>query len=228
MRPRRIAAAGPFACFLIGALAPARAQEPTLIGFEDQPVGTRVDTQYLQLGLRVSFLAVIGAAGSLAAAGQALRRKPPLAVWTGMARAVGRALQQALDVNIADVLVGGWNTYHSLLEYTDPAKHPPEEVASVTLWEHTITSSHEPRVKLLVNGENVATITFGVDLELHFDSATLTIQDGKILEVRTGTCVGKGTLKCEGAVLMERSSAEIPLPGRLTFGAGIPIRPGRS
>jgi hypothetical protein len=46
-------------------------------------------------------------------------------------------------------------------------------------------------VDLLANGEQVATITFGVDLELHFESATLTIQGGKILEVKTGTCVGR-------------------------------------
>ena len=170
-------------------------------------------------------LQIMGAAGSLTAAGQALPRKPPLAVWAGMSRAVGRALQEALQVSIADVLVAGWNTYQSLLEYADPAKHPPKEIASVTLWEHTITSSHEPRVDLLVNGQKVATITFGVDLELHFESATLTIQGGRIMEVKTGTCVGKGVLKCEGAVLAERSSAEVPLPGRLTFGEGIPIRP---
>lgn len=170
-------------------------------------------------------LQIIGAAGSLVAAGQALRRKPPLAVWTNVSRAVGRALQQALQVNITDVLVAGWNTYQSLLEYADPTKHPPQEVANVTLWEHTITSSHEPRVDLLVNGAQVATIRFGVDLELQFESATLTIQGGKILEVKAGTCVAKGTLKCEGAVLAERSSAEIALPGRMTFGEGIPIRP---
>jgi hypothetical protein len=170
-------------------------------------------------------LQIIGAAGSLTAAGQALPRKPPLAVWAGVSRAVSRALQQALEVNIADVLVAGWNTYQSLLEYADPAKHPPQEVASVTLWEHTITSSHEPQVELLVNGKKIATVTCGVDLELQFESATLTIQGGKILEVKAGTCVGKGVLKCEGAVLMERSSAEVSLPGRLTFGEGIPIQP---
>lgn len=178
--------------------------------------GTRLSDRQLQ---------VIGSAGSLAAAGQALRRKPPLAVWAGVSRAIGRALQQALQLSIGDVLVAGWNTCQALLEYADPARHPPEEVANVTLWEHTITSSHEPRVELLVNGDKVATITFGVDLELHFESATLTIQAGKILEVKTGTCVGKGVLKCEGAVLAERSSAEIALPGRLSFGDGIPIRP---
>lgn len=170
-------------------------------------------------------LEIIGAAGSLTAAGQALPRKPPLAVWAGLSRAVSRALQEALQVNIADVLVAGWNTYQSLLEYADPEKHPPKEIASVTLWEHTITSSHEPRVDVLVNGAKVATITFGVDLELQFESATLTIQGGKIMEVKAGTCVGKGVLKCEGEVLIERASAEIRLPGRLTFGTGIPIHP---
>jgi len=170
-------------------------------------------------------LEIIGAAGSLTAAGQALPRKPPLGVWAGLSRAVGRALQEALQVNMGDVLVSGWNTYQSLFEYADPDKHPPKEIASVTLWEHTITSSHEPRVDVLVNGKKVATITFGVDLELQFESATLTIQGGRILEVKAGTCVGKGVLKCEGAVLMERASAEVSLPGRLTFGKGIPIQP---
>lgn len=42
-----------FACLLVAAPDPAPAQTPTRIDFEDLPIGMRVDTQYLRLGLRV-------------------------------------------------------------------------------------------------------------------------------------------------------------------------------
>jgi hypothetical protein len=59
---RLTAAAGSLACLLIAAPASARAQTLTRIGFEDLTVGTRVDSQYLRQGLRLSSPAVIDTA----------------------------------------------------------------------------------------------------------------------------------------------------------------------
>ena len=61
--------AGAFACLLIAAPDPAHAQAPpaptqkaTRIDFEDLPLGMRVDTQYLRVGLRVVSPAAIDSA----------------------------------------------------------------------------------------------------------------------------------------------------------------------
>ena len=54
--------AAAFVCALLAAPEHARAQTPKPIGFENLPVGTRVDTQYLRLGLRVVSRAAIDSA----------------------------------------------------------------------------------------------------------------------------------------------------------------------
>ncbi len=170
-------------------------------------------------------LEVVGASSALAHARETLPGKPSGHFWPNVSRAVTRSLGQALHVNIVDVLVSGWKTYAGLLEYTDRAKHPPGEIAQVALEHRTITSSHEPHVDVLVGSRRVAEIHFAVELELEIASVILTIQDAKITEIAIGKCVGRGTLKCAGAVLVERSTREVELPGRIGLGAGIPIAP---
>jgi len=168
-------------------------------------------------------LDVIGASSAVAHARETLQGKPPSHFWPSVSHAVARSLRQALHVNLVDVLVSGWKTYVGLLEYTDRAKHPPGEITQVALEHRTISSSHEPHVDVLVGSRRVAEIHFTVELELEIDSVILTIQDAKIKEIATGKCLGKGTLKCEGVVLVEQSTREIELPGRIGLGAGIPI-----
>jgi hypothetical protein len=168
-------------------------------------------------------LEVISSAAVLESARQALGRTLPNGFWMSVSRAISRALEQALQVDLTAVLVGGWNTYRSLLEYADRSKHSPEEIAELALGRHSIASSHEPRVTLLVGGKKVAEVPFEVELELEIESAIFTIQDARIREVALGRCAGKGSLKCSGAVLLERKSGEVMLPGRIVLGEGIPI-----
>ena len=170
-------------------------------------------------------LEVVGASAAVARARETLQGKPPSHFWPSVSRAVTRSLGQALHVNLVDVLVSGWKTYAGLVEYTNRAEHPPGEISQVALEHRTISSSHEPHIDVLVGSRRVAEIHFAVELALEIDSVILTIQDAKIKEIATGKCVGKGTLKCEGAVLVEQKTREIELPGRITLGAGIAINP---
>jgi hypothetical protein len=39
----------------------------------------------------------------------------------------------------------------------------------------------------------------------------------------TGTIQGSGQISCAGAVLAERKTAKVEIPGKFSFGAGIPI-----
>ncbi len=171
------------------------------------------------------WLDVIGAGTKRAADTVQLPAPPGPAFWGKAAGAVGRALHQALEVDLTGVLVAGWNTYSSLLEYTDRSKHPPQEEATVALGEHTITSTHQPRVEVFVGPRKVAVVEFTVELELNVQSVELKIRDAKIWEVAAGKCTGKGVLKCAEAVLLQQESGEISLPGRIVFEQGIPLAP---
>ncbi len=168
-------------------------------------------------------LAKIGQAKALARGRESLGRKPPERFWPGVSRIIARALGQALQVDLQKVLVGGWNTYRSLLEYADPAKHPPEEIGQVALGRHVISSTHKPRVNVFLNGRKLADVEFEVALELEIESAILTVQNARVKEVSVGRCTGTGTLSCEGAALVQRHTREIDFPGRLKLGEGLPI-----
>ena len=51
----------------------------------------------------------------------------------------------------------------------------------------------------------------------------LKIQEGKIKEITTGTCKGKGTVECENILILERKTRPFCLPGSVSLGEGIPI-----
>jgi hypothetical protein len=143
-------------------------------------------------------------------------------LWPAARRAVADALAPVLRLRLADVLVAGWNEYRELAKYKDREEYPPDKIVDVALGEHTITSKHEPRVEILVNGKRFAELHFEVEIEMEIDTATLEIQDAKIKSVSTGECEATCTLRCEGVTLAQ-SSRTFELPGTLSFGEGIPI-----
>jgi hypothetical protein len=147
----------------------------------------------------------------------------PGGFWTATRGAVEESLQQALQVTMGDIIGGAWNRFRDLLEYRDPAKHPPDEVVLFPVMRHAIRSVHRPRIELLVGDRPVSEIEFEADLVLEIDAATLKIRAGKIEEIQTGACRGMGALRCGVARLVEVASRDIQLPGRISFGQGLPI-----
>jgi hypothetical protein len=149
----------------------------------------------------------------------------PAGFWDTANDALADSLRQILSTPITEILAGGWNTYRSLRKYQDAKKYPPDEVILVPLKEHKISSSHKPRIEILVNDQLVGTIEFEIKLGLEIEMATLKIQGGKIREVEAGAITGTGTLTCGSATLLECKSKRIHLPRVLSFGEGLPIGP---
>jgi hypothetical protein len=147
-------------------------------------------------------------------------------LWPSALRAVGQAIAAALDVRLADVLVGGWNKYRELAKFADRDRYPPDQVNLVALGEHTITSTHEPRIAVLVDGATLAEIPIRIDVAVDVESATLKVQDARIREVSTGRCSVKAALSCEGMRLADEKHT-FTLPGTISFGSGIPIGDSR-
>jgi len=130
---------------------------------------------------------------------------------------------EILDIGILDIMVKAWNKYKILLKYLDKEKYPPDETFLVPLAEHTIKSEHRPSLEILINDQPAGKIEFSISISIMLKGIILKIQDGKIKGVTTGTCKGKGTLKCENIVILEKKTGSIPLPGSIDLGEGIPI-----
>ncbi|MEA5115602.1 MAG: hypothetical protein VB050_16410 [Geobacteraceae bacterium] len=130
-----------------------------------------------------------------------------------------------LDIRLTDILVAAWQKYRQIRKYSDSAAYPPGETFLVPLAEHTVRSTHHPRIEILVDDHPVATVDLEIEIALTLEEAILKISDGKIKGVTTGACTGKGIIKCEGFTVLEKETEPFRLPGAIDLGEGIPIGP---
>jgi hypothetical protein len=145
--------------------------------------------------------------------------------WGVIKDEIFKKLVDLLEISIPYILVAAWNKYEILLKYLDREKYPPNESFLVPLAEHCITSEHHPYVEILVNDQPVGKIGFDINVALTLEGIILKIQDGKIKEIFTGTCKGKGTISYDNIVILEKKTESVPLPGSIDLGQGIPIAP---
>jgi hypothetical protein len=151
---------------------------------------------------------------------QAAGKAGPL--WAAIRKRIPEQLSTLMGIDAADVLVGAWNKTRELRKYRDPLRYPPEQVILLPLAKHRIQSKHEPFVEITIDGQVIGTVRFQIEIDLTLEGAELKIQAGRIKEIRLGQCAGKGTIKCEGAVLGE-AERRLTLPGTIDLHDGIAI-----
>ncbi len=154
---------------------------------------------------------------------EALAHKAPAISWSLIPSEFNLKVGELLDIDLADIFVRAWNKYRILKDYADPDKHPPEETILAPLGEHTIKSEQRPYIEIFLNEARLATITFQISLSLVLKGIILKIQGGRITEILTGSCQGKGSIKCENQVLFEGETESVVLPGSIKLGNGIAI-----
>jgi hypothetical protein len=137
---------------------------------------------------------------------------------------VSDALNSVLNIPLSDVLAAAWKTRHELREYCDQSKYPPGQVNNYVLAQHTISSNHRPRFQVQFDGTPCGPdIEFDVALSLIVEAACLEIVNARITKATTGTIQGSGQISCAGAILVERKTAKVDIPGKFSFGEGIQI-----
>jgi hypothetical protein len=145
--------------------------------------------------------------------------------WSVASDIVAKEIPDILCISISDILISAFKRFGILLKYLDRDNCPPDEVFLVSLAKCTIKSEHHPSIEILINGQKVGRIGFNITISLALKGIILKIQDGKIKEVTTGTCKGKGSIKCGVVEILKRETRSIPLPGSIALGEGIPIMP---
>lgn len=149
--------------------------------------------------------------------------KLPGIEWGPVAKEIEAKIGDVLDVDVLGILLGGWKKYRQLQQYRDTAKYPPEETILLSLAEHSIASSHHPKIEILAGEVPVGTLEFTITLALKLEGIVLKVRGGKIREIAAGRCRGKGTLECAGVALLEKETERFELPGRISLGDGIEI-----
>jgi hypothetical protein len=132
-------------------------------------------------------------------------------------------LPQLFDVPLLDILLASWEKYSLVSLYAEPDAQEPGKRTTLDLDKRSLTSTHKPRVELRVHDQLIATLPFTIKLQLQFKTLRLTVGDGRIWRIETGHCEGKGSVLMNGQTILERSFAEVDLPGLIDFEEGIPI-----
>jgi hypothetical protein len=127
------------------------------------------------------------------------------------------------DVSLPDILVSSWKKVIDLQKLLDESRKSPGETMYLELAQHTISTEHHPSIEIRIKNIPLPKrIEFVVQLTLTLKGFVLTIQGGKVTEVRTGSCEGKGTIAFERLTIAEKKLEPIVFPGV------IPIRePGK-
>ena len=144
----------------------------------------------------------------------------PAGGWRLLSAAVGRHLAGLLDVGILDILVGAWNKSHELGAQLEKSRSSPDKDFFLPLAEHKIASKHQPYLALHKDGQEIGRLPFTVSLELVLQGAVLRIRNGTIHDAETGQIKGKGSIRCGGAIIVEKDLKAISLPGTMPVGLG--------
>ena len=166
------------------------------------------------------------AAAALSQLKQDLAAKVPPAQWPAIIASLpghAKALFD-FDLDLVSLLVSAWSKHRELSKYADPKKYPADESHLVPLAKHTMKVAHHPYVELLLGTTSLGKLPFDVILTLDLEGFIVTVQNGKITKVQTGTCQGKGKIEIMDHTLVEKSLTKIPLPLSVDLGDGIGLR----
>ncbi|MFC2032405.1 hypothetical protein ACFLUS_03455 [Chloroflexota bacterium] len=144
-------------------------------------------------------------------------------MWPVMLDIFLEKIKDILNITIPDIMIAAWNKYKILLQYKDREKYPPCDTFLVHLAEHSFQSLHKPFIEIWINNQLVDTIDFDITVALTLKGISLKIQDGKIKEIIMGTCKGKGSIKCENKLILEKEMKSFTLPDSIKLGEGVPI-----
>jgi hypothetical protein len=136
--------------------------------------------------------------------------------------AIAQAMKSALDFNVLAFLADGWSTAKQIHELAHTGK--PGSVAIVKLGKHSITREMKPVVHVRLGVETNVPIDLSIQLTGTFDGIELSVGNGGILAVGSGTCGLALDLKLAGQPLGNtRKLATWKLPGEHRFAPPIAV-----
>jgi hypothetical protein len=140
---------------------------------------------------------------------------------------VATVAQQLLDLDLGSQLVAGWGKHAAITAAVDHTLANPGSAEVVEIASHRITSISQPSVELLVNDVHVATIHFELRIQFLVNALVLTVRQGHLVSLRSGTCDVSGALAAEGVQLAaQQRQVELPLlihlPLRIHAGDPLP------
>jgi hypothetical protein len=140
------------------------------------------------------------------------------------AQEAGTTMAALLKVDLIDVLVRGWREHRDIVSAARRTLTAPGSTELVSMSAHEVTLDQRPSVSVLVDGQQVASLQFGLSIVFDINALLLGISGGRLVAVRSGRCDITATLAVQGTDLLVRH-AHLELPGVIPLRRGIRLLP---
>jgi len=137
--------------------------------------------------------------------------------WASVAADIGDKIVDMFDIPLVGMMIGAWRDLRELADCADSNKHSPDESISLSLVDHDLEASFEPHLDITISGLPTLRVNFEIIAEIELHGIEVTIQGGMIRAMRLGSCQAAARVMCEGAVIFERSSRKLALPGEIVL-----------
>lgn len=135
-----------------------------------------------------------------------------------------RAAGVLLGIGLYDeIFAKAWIEKGLFKKYLDPTMYNPKERISLSLRDHTINTTHEPKIEIKVNDRVISTIDFQVSVKISLEGGIVDLIDGHIVQIAVGSCSASGTLSCEGIPIRKRELGSVDILKSKEFDPGLPI-----
>ena len=132
------------------------------------------------------------------------------------------ATAELTSVNLADVMAAGWKKYDALIKAARSTRDDRNATELVSLATHKITSDHHPSIDLCLDSKRLAAVQIGIDITLTIAGAIAVVKQGRLMEIRAGSCTASGSLAIRGVELMKKQT-KFDLRGAFRLGKGVSL-----
>lgn len=154
---------------------------------------------------------------------RALQELPPAARATAV-KDVKATAADLLDLNLVDMLIAGWRTYHDLTSAARRTLAEPGSKELVSLVTHRVTAEQQPSVRVLLNGQPVATVELKLSVDFDVSALLCEITGGRLVAIHAGRCDITATLAVDG-IDVATGQSRLELPGAVSVSSGIRLLP---
>jgi hypothetical protein len=137
-------------------------------------------------------------------------------------RQVAVVASGVLDLDLVDLVVGGWRKHAALVEAARRTLAVPGTKEVVDLASHRIRSVHQPYLTVLIDGVQVAKVDFELTVVFDVKALVAVVREGRLVALRGGLCEVAATLAAEGVLLVQQRR-QLDLNARLPLGVGIQL-----
>lgn len=156
--------------------------------------------------------------------GETIKEEAPEMDSSNTTSLVMRAAGVLLGIGLYDeIFAKAWIEKGLFRKYLDPTMYNPKERITLSLRDHQISTSHEPKIEIKINDRVVTTIDFKVTVSFDLQGGIVDLIDGHIVQIGLGSCSAAGTLMCEGVPIRSRQLGSVDILKSKEFDPGLPI-----